>query len=65
MTNFLYILSPAVDIQWLGVHYSDLFDSDGHAIVPMSSFQEWTVTDERVFSGVWDVVQRLVSKVIH
>ena len=58
----LCILLSAVDIQWLGVHCSDLFDSDGHPIVPMSSFQEWTASDERVFSGIWDVVQGLVSK---
>ena len=58
------ILLPAVDIQWLGVHHGDLFDSDGHTIVPISSFQEWTASDERVFLGIWDVVQRLVRKLI-
>ena len=43
----------AVDIKWLGVHHSDLFDPHtGSVCVERSALQEWGSADERVFAGV-------------
>lgn len=43
----------AVDnIQWVGVHYRDLFDEDKKCQVDETALQSWTVSDERVFSGI-------------
>ena len=43
----------AVDsIQWLGVHYNDIFDTDGVCVIDDSALQPWAVSDDRVFSGV-------------
>lgn len=45
--------SYAVDnIQWVGVHYRDLFDEDKKCQVDETALQSWTVSDERVFSGI-------------
>lgn len=43
----------AVDnIQWLGVHYRDLFDEGKKCQVDETALQSWTVSDKRVFSGI-------------
>ncbi|XP_064394698.1 uncharacterized protein LOC135341935 isoform X3 [Halichondria panicea] len=45
--------SYAVDIKWLGVHHSDLFDpSTGSVCVERSALQQWSSADERVFNSV-------------
>ena len=45
--------SYAVDIKWLGVHHSDLFDSSTEQPrVELSAIQQWKATDERVYSSV-------------
>ena len=40
------------DIRWLGVHHSDIFNSDGSCSVDETSLQQWTASDKRVFNGV-------------
>lgn len=43
----------AVDnIQWLGVHYGDIFDEDKKCQVDESALQPWTLSDERVFTSI-------------
>lgn len=45
--------SYAVDIKWLGVHYSDLFDTcTEQPRVDTSALQQWGATDERVHTSV-------------
>ena len=50
----------AVDnIQWLGVHYGDIFDDDKKCLVETSALQQWALSDERVFRGVSSLVREL------
>ena len=45
--------SYAVDIKWLGVHHSDVFDTEnGELKVEESALQQWSVSDQQVYSGV-------------
>jgi meiotic recombination protein SPO11 len=52
----------AVDMKWLGVHYSDLFDGSGEALVASEALQPWTISDARVFSGIYSSVESLTSE---
>lgn len=47
--------SYAVDVKWLGVHHSDLFNA-GRVRVEESALQQWSPADERVFTGVTERV---------
>ena len=48
-------------MKWLGVHYSDLFDGSGEALVASEALQPWTISDARVFSGIYSSVESLTS----
>lgn len=54
-------LTEAVDIHWLGVHYSDLFEEDGTPLVSLSSLQPWVTSDKRVSEGLKVALQKSVS----
>lgn len=51
----------AVDIKWLGLHHSDVMDDDHRPKVDPSALQQWTASDNRVFTAIRSRVQLMME----
>ena len=49
---YLHVCLTAVDVEWLGVHHSDLFDDLGTCKVAPEALQNWAPSDNKVFTGL-------------
>ena len=49
----------ATDVKWLGVHHDDVFDDQGQATIEQSALQQWSLSDDRTFTGVLGQVQAM------